>query len=141
MSDANDGAPETQRDRTSGVITTLSPRSVADTVERLTEVLATKGVKLFAIIDQSAEAAAVGLKLRDTRLAIFGNPKGGTPVMDALPLVALDLPLRVVIWDDDSQTRVSYTDPSELAGRYGIPEGLAAPLGAVSAIVREVVAA
>ena len=90
-----------------GVVTKLSPRPVADTTARLTGILGAKGVKLFTVIDQSAEARQVGLELRDTTLVIFGSPAAGTPVMAAEPLAALDLPLKVLVWDDAGQAKVS----------------------------------
>jgi uncharacterized protein (DUF302 family) len=116
------------------IVTKLSPASVADTVFRLEEVVAAKGMKLFAVIDQSAEARESGLELRDTRLVIFGSPKGGTPAMVAAPLAALDLPLKVVVWADGDQTKVSYTAPSALAARYGLSDELAAPLAGIDAV-------
>ncbi len=82
------------------LVTKLSSRSVADTVSRLSEVLAEKGVKLFAVIDHSGEAHGAGLELRDTKVVIFGAPKAGTPVMQAVPVAALDLPLKVLVWAD-----------------------------------------
>jgi uncharacterized protein (DUF302 family) len=97
------------------VVTKLSHQSVADTVARLTGMLSAKGIKLFAVIDQSAEARQVGLSLRETTLVIFGSPKAGTPVMVASPLAALDLPLKVLIWADGEQTKVSYYSPAALA--------------------------
>jgi uncharacterized protein (DUF302 family) len=115
-------------------VTKLSPASVADTVFRLEEVVVAKGMKLFAVIDQSAEARESGMELRDTRLVIFGSPKGGTPVMVAVPLAALDLPLKVVVWADGDQTKVSYTAPSALAARYGLSDELAAPLAGIDAV-------
>ena len=108
-----------------------SPWPVSDTVERLTKVLDDRGVKIFATIDQRAAARAVGAALRDTVLIIFGSPAAGTPVMDAVPLAALDLPLKVLVWDDEGQTRVSYLAPAALAARYAIPADLAAPLAAI----------
>ena len=87
-----------------GVVTKLSPRTVADTTTRMTGILAAKGVRLFTVIDQSAEARQVGLELRGTTLVIFGNPQAGTPVMAAAPMSALDLPLKVLIWDVGGQT-------------------------------------
>lgn len=122
-----------------GVVTRLSPWSVDDTVARLEAVLAARGIKLFTIIDQSAEANAVGLQLRDTRLVIFGSPTAGTPVMQAVPLAALDLPLKVVVWEDRGQTKVSYTDPAELAQRYHLEGDLATRLVAARVIVEAVI--
>ncbi|HUL26639.1 MAG TPA: DUF302 domain-containing protein [Streptosporangiaceae bacterium] len=117
-----------------GVVTKLSPRPVADTVTRLTGILSAKGVKLFAVIDQSAEARQVGLQLRDTTLVIFGNPAAGTPVMAASPLAALDLPLKVLVWDDTGQTKVSYYAPAELAARHRLGPDLEKNLAAIDAL-------
>src|SRR5262245_60284553 len=98
--------------RTETQITTkVSPRSVTDTVSRLTGILSAKGMKVFAVIDQSAEASRVGMQLRETTLVLFGNPAAGTPVMAAVPLAALDLPLKVLVWADDGQTKVTYYGP------------------------------
>jgi len=112
-------------DSEAGVVTKVSPRSFADTVARLQELLAEKNVKLFSVIDQRAEARGAGLDLRDTALVIFGNPAAGTPVMDAAPLSALDLPLKVLIWDDAGQTKVSYYAPATLAARHHLSADLA----------------
>ena len=117
-----------------GVVTKLSPRSVADTTTRMTDILAAKGVKLFTVIDQSAEARQVGLHLRDTTLVIFGNPQAGTPVMAASPMAALDLPLKVLVWDDGGQTKVSYYAPAELAARHGLGPDLEKNLAAVDSL-------
>jgi len=112
---------------TSGVVTKQSARSVGDTVARFVELLGSKGVKVFALVDQRAEARAVGLELRETTLVVFGNPVAGTPVMEAAPLAALDLPLKVLVWADGERgTQVSYTDPTVLAARYGLRPELAA---------------
>ncbi len=88
-----------------GIVTKLSPLSVTGTVAKLTGMLSAKGVKLFAVIDQSTEARQAGLSLRETTLVIFGSPVAGTPVMAASPLAALDLPLKALVWDDDGQTK------------------------------------
>jgi uncharacterized protein (DUF302 family) len=124
-----------------GVVTKPSPRSVGDTVARLTELVQAKGLTLFAVIDQSAEARRVGLELRETTLVIFGSPAAGTPVMAASPLAAVDLPLKVVVWDDDGQTRVSYTAPAALADRYGLDAGLATNLAGIDPLTDALVAA
>ena len=123
-----------------GVVTKLSPRSVGDTVARLTDMLAAKGVKLFDTIDQRAAAREVGLDLRETVLVIFGNPAAGTPVMMAAPLSALDLPLKVLIWDDEGQTKVSYYAPAALAARHGLSDDLAARLAAIDPLTDALVA-
>ncbi len=117
-----------------GVLTRTSPGSVADTLTRLSALLAARGIKEFAVIDHSGEAHAAGLELRDTKVVIFGNPRAGTPVMVAAPLAALDLPLRILIWDDGGETRLSYTSPAALAERYRLSEELAARLAAVETI-------
>ena len=93
-------------------------RSVPETVSSFTALLISKGLKIFDVIDQSAEARLVGLQLRDTILVVFGNPAGGTPVMEASPLSALDLPLKVLIWSDEGQTKISYVSPDALALRH-----------------------
>jgi uncharacterized protein (DUF302 family) len=113
------------------VITKASPQSVADTVNRLTEIVEGKGIKVFAVIDHSGEAEHVGLKLRDTKLVVFGSPKGGTPVMVAAPLAALDLPLKILVWDDGGQTQVSYTAPETLAARYDLNDELVVALAVI----------
>ena len=123
-----------------GVVTKLSPLPVAGTVAKLTGILSAKGVKLFAVIDQSAEARQAGLSLRETTLVIFGSPAAGTPVMAASPLAALDLPLKVLVWDDDGQTKLTYTSPAALVARYGIPDEVAGALGAVNVLTDAVIA-
>jgi uncharacterized protein (DUF302 family) len=116
------------------VTTKLSPRSVTDTVSRLTGILSAKGMKVFAVIDQSAEAVTAGQELRETTLVIFGNPAAGTPVMAAAPLSALDLPLKVLIWADGGQTKVTYYSPAAIAARYGLTPELAANLAGIDAL-------
>lgn len=116
------------------VVTKVSRRSVPDTVKRLTEILASKGVKLFAVIDQRAEARRVGLDLRETTLVIFGNPAMGTPVMEQSPLSALDLPLKVLVWDEEGTTNVSYYPPDELAARHNLGADLVRNLSAIDAL-------
>jgi uncharacterized protein (DUF302 family) len=122
------------------VTTKVSPRSVADTVSRLTGILSAKGMKVFAVIDQSEEARRAGLRLRDTTLVIFGNPAAGTPVMDAVPLSALDLPLKVLIWADGSRTNVTYYSPAAIAARYGLSDELAARLAGIDSLTDALVA-
>jgi uncharacterized protein (DUF302 family) len=113
------------------VITKVSPWSVAETVSRLSAAVAARGMKVFAVIDHSGEAADVGLELRDTKVVIFGSPRAGTPVMLSAPLAALDLPLKVLVWADGDQTKVSYTAPRELAARYRLSEELAGKLAGI----------
>jgi uncharacterized protein (DUF302 family) len=123
-----------------GIVTKLSPMSVSETVARLTDLVAAGGLKLFAIIDHSGEAQASGLELRDTKLVIFGSPQAGTPVMEAAPLAALDLPLKVLVWDDQRQTKLSYTAPAALAARHGLSDDLAGRLAGIDALTDAVVA-
>jgi uncharacterized protein (DUF302 family) len=122
-----------------GVLTKVSPWSVADTVTRLSAVVAARGMKLFAVIDHSGEAKDSGLELRDTKLVIFGSPDAGTPVMVSAPLAALDLPLKVLVWEEGYQTNVSYTAPRELAARYGLSDELAARLAGIDAVTDAVI--
>ncbi len=122
------------------VVTKLSPRSVSDTVTRFADMIAAKGLLLFAIIDQRAEALKVGLELRETTLVLFGSPAAGTPVMVAAPLSALDLPLKILVWADGPQTKVSYVGPRTLAARYHLSADLEARLSAIDPLTDTLVA-
>jgi uncharacterized protein (DUF302 family) len=122
------------------VVTKLSPWSVAETVSRLSDMVAARGMRVFALIDHSGEAKSVGLDLRDTKVVIFGSPQAGTPVMVSSPLAALDLPLKVLVWANGSQTNVSYTAPAELASRYQLSEELAAKLNGIDPLTDAVIA-
>jgi uncharacterized protein (DUF302 family) len=117
-----------------GIVSNTTAFSVKETVERLEALLQEKGVKLFAVVDHSGEAEACGLELRDTKLVIFGSPIAGTPVMEAAPLAALDLPLKILVWDDQGVTTVSYVTPAGVASRYGLPQELANRLTAVEVL-------
>jgi uncharacterized protein (DUF302 family) len=123
-----------------GVITKASPRTVAETVARFSGIAKAKGLRVFAVIDQAAEARQAGLALRDTVLVIFGNPAAGTLVMAAAPLSALDLPLKFVVWDDGGATMVSYVSPETIAARYGLEAGLAANIAAIGPLTDALVA-
>jgi uncharacterized protein (DUF302 family) len=123
-----------------GVVSKLSTRSVADTVSRLTDLVSAKGMRLFGVIDQRAEAVQAGLDLRETTLVLFGSPAAGTPVMVASPMAALDLPLKVLIWDDGGQTVVSYYAPAELAARHHLSPDLAHNLAGIDALTDALVA-
>lgn len=122
------------------VVTKTSARSVAETVTALEAILRERGLKLFAVIDQRAEARAVGLDLRETTLVVFGNPAAGTGVMDAVPLVALDLPLKILVWSDDDGTKVSYTAPPALVARYGLAPEQAVIFEGIDALTDALVA-
>ena len=121
------------------VVTKLSPWSMADTVARLSAVVAARGMEVFAVIDHSGKARDVGLDLRDTKLVIFGSPSAATPVIEAAPLAALDLPLRVVVWEDGYQTLVSYPAPAAVARRYGLDGDLADALASIDALISAVI--
>ncbi len=121
------------------VVTKLSPWSMADTVARLSAVVAARGLKVLAVIDYSDEARQVGLALRETKLFIVGSTKVTTPMIDAAPLAALDLPLRVIVWEDGYQTKISYPSPTDVARRYGLDTDLAAALEVIDAWTSAVV--
>ncbi len=121
------------------VVTKLSPWSMADTLARLSAVVAARGMEVVAVIDHSGKAREVGLDLRDTKLVIFGSPSAATPVIEAAPLAALDLPLRVVVWEDGFQTLVSYPTPAAVARRYGLDGDLANALASIDALTSAVI--
>jgi uncharacterized protein (DUF302 family) len=102
------------------IITKRSRHLYPHTLELLKKAIADAGNTIFAAIDQSAAAAGVGLTLRPTTLLVFGNPKGGTPIMDAFPPVALELPLKLAVWEDADGVSVAYEPMSEIAARYGV---------------------
>jgi uncharacterized protein (DUF302 family) len=124
----------------SQVITKLSPRPVASTVSRLTGILAARGMKIFAIVDQSEQAREAGLRLRETTLVMFGSPTAYTPVMEAAPLAALDLPLKILIWADGSRTNVTYYSPAAIAQRLGLTPELAARLAGLDPLTDALIA-
>ena len=108
-----------------GIINLASNHSVDQTVEKLKGILDAKGVNLFALVDHAGEAEKVGMKMRPTQLLIFGNPKGGTPLMQAAPSSAIDLPLKILVWEDnEGRVWVSYNSPTYLQERHGIPREL-----------------
>lgn len=125
MTDSND----------KGIIDIPSNYPVDQTVERLEEILRAKGITLFALVDHSGEAKKAGMEMRPTKLLIFGSPKAGTPLMLAAPSISIDLPLKILIWED-SQGRVwlSYNRPSYLQARHGLPQDLLQPIAAVEAL-------
>jgi uncharacterized protein (DUF302 family) len=123
-----------------GIATTVSAGTVAQTLDRLLALLAVKGLKVFAVIDHSGEAAAAGLTLRDTKVVVFGSPKAGTPVMAAAPLSALDLPLRVLILDDAGTTVLAWTRPTALGARHHLASELVERIAGIEDLVRAVAA-
>lgn len=124
----------------SEITTKASPLSVSDTVSRLLELLEARGLKVFAVIDQSDEAQRVGLHLPPTTLVIFGNPVVGTRVMQAAPLVALDLPLKVLVWAEGDQTKVSYLAPGALGERHHLGADLTESLAGIDLLTDALVA-
>ena len=121
----------------SGIITRPSRHSVAQTVETLTAVLRAKGVTLFALVDHTGEAAKVGMTMPPTKLLIFGNPKAGTPLMLAAPSVAIDLPLKILVWEDaQGRAWLSYNTPAYLQERHGVPQELSPNLAVVGMLAR-----
>lgn len=118
-----------------GIIETPSNHSVDETVARFRGILEAKGVTLFAVIDHSGEAEKVGLKMPATKLLIFGSPKAGTPIMLAAPSVAIDLPLKILVRQDESgKVWIAYNSPAYLLERHGFPRELAANIAVVEAL-------
>ncbi|HEY4741597.1 MAG: DUF302 domain-containing protein [Candidatus Acidiferrales bacterium] len=123
-----------------GMIHLSSPYSVQETLTRLESALAAKNLTIFARIDHSGEAEKVGLKMRPTQLIIFGNPKGGTPPMVAAPTLAIDLPLKALIWEDaDGEVRLSYNSPGYLKQRHAIPDDLINNLAGADTVLESIV--
>jgi len=123
-----------------GLVDRPSHHSVEHTVDRLKNILQSKGVTLFALVDHSGEAEKVGMRMRPTQLLIFGSPKAGTPLMLAAPSSAIDLPLKILVWEDaQGKVWITYNSPAYLQERHGLPpellpniavvEGLAAKAG------------
>jgi uncharacterized protein (DUF302 family) len=121
-----------------GITSRPSSRSVLETLDRLEAVLRAKAITIFCRIDHSDEAKKVGLTLRPTQVLIFGNPKGGTGVMQAAPTSAIDLPLKALAWQDDNgQVWLSYNDPAYLAHRFGLTDAQIAPLAGIGGLIEE----
>ena len=118
-----------------GISNKASNHSVDETVEKLKGILQAKGVTLFAVVDHSGEAEKAGMKMRPTKLLIFGNPKGGTPIMLAAPSAAIDLPLKILVWEDaQGKVWASYNSPAYLQQRHGIPQDLLPNIAVVEAL-------
>ncbi len=118
-----------------GVSTVLSSSSFEETIQRLLSVLADRGLRVFDIIDHQDAAATAGLTLRPTRVVIFGSPTAGTPLMVVHPLIALELPLRILVWQgDDGRVRLSSIDADALASQFGITGASLEPLRAPAAL-------
>jgi uncharacterized protein (DUF302 family) len=118
-----------------GIINKLSKHSVDQTVDALKNILQAKSVALFALVDHSGEAQKVGMKMRPTKLLIFGNPKAGTPLMLAAPSIAIDLPLKILVWEDgQGKVWISYNSPEYLRERHGLPQDLLANIAVVETL-------
>ena len=119
-----------------GIIDTPSDRSVDETVETLKRLLHSKGITLFCLIDHSGEAEKAGMTMRPTRLLIFGSPKAGTPLMLAAPSVAIDLPLKILVWEDnEGKVWMSHNSPAYLRERHDVPDGLLQNIAVVETLV------
>jgi uncharacterized protein (DUF302 family) len=123
-----------------GLMQVASKRTVDETVQRLESILGERGLQLFALVDHSGEAAKVAMKMRPTKLLIFGSPKGGTPVMVAAPSIAIDLPLKALVSEDETgKVWVSYNAPEYLQQRHGVPQELVKNIAGVGALVAKAV--
>ena len=125
---------------TVGLVTRASPYPVPETVGKIESALTAKGVKIFARIDHGGEAKGAGLELRPTEVLIFGNPKAGTPLMQASPTIAIDLPLKVLVWQDDQgQVHVAWNSPDYLTQRHGLPAEAGKPLAAIGGLIESAI--
>jgi uncharacterized protein (DUF302 family) len=123
-----------------GMIHLSSPRSVSETLARLETIVQGKGLTILARIDHSGDAAKAGLKMQPTKLLIFGNAKAGTPLMIASPGVAIDLPLKALVWqDEDGKVWLSYNSPNYLKERHAIPDNLLQNIAGIRLICEEAV--
>jgi len=123
-----------------GLVQVASRHSVDETVEKLKATFIAQGMQVFAVIDHSGEAEKVGLKMRPTRVVIFGSPKGGTPLMVVAPSLAIDLPLKALVAEDEQgKVSVTYNDPAYLKERHGVPENLIKNLAGAGALIGKAV--
>jgi len=124
----------------SGILNLPSRYSVPETIARLESILKEKGVAVFSLIDHSGEAAKVGLSMPPTQLLIFGNPKGGTPLMLSAPSTAIDLPLKALVWEDQQgKVWLSYNSPEYLQQRHGFPSDLLKNISGIAALLQKAV--
>lgn len=120
-----------------GIVTQPSHHSVEQTIAKLEETLRARGVKLFALVDHGGEAERAGMQMPPTKLLIFGNPQAGTPLMLAAPSIAIDPPLKLLVWEDTTgKVRISFNDPDYLQARHHLPTGLARALAAAGALAK-----
>jgi uncharacterized protein (DUF302 family) len=123
-----------------GFVQLASGYSVGETVDRLTAAFPAKGLQLFALVDHSGEAEKAGLKMRPTKLLIFGSPKEGTPLMVAAPTLAIDLPLKALVWEDEAgKVWLAYNSPECLQQRHGVPADLVKNIAGVGAVLQKAV--
>ena len=121
-----------------GIVSKAGNHSVDETVEKLKSMLQAKGITMFALIDHGGEAEKVGMKMPPTKLLIFGNPKGGTPLMIAAPSSAIDLPLKILVSEDaQGKTWISYNSPEYLRERHGLPPNLLPNIAVIEALVAQ----
>jgi uncharacterized protein (DUF302 family) len=126
-------------DNGKGLIDIPSNHSVDETVTKLEGILQAKGITLFALVDHSGEAAKAGMKMRPTRLLIFGNPRAGTPVMLAAPSSTIDLPLKILVWEDDQgKVRITYNSPTYLQTRHNLPADLLQHIAVIEPLAKTV---
>jgi uncharacterized protein (DUF302 family) len=123
-----------------GLAHVASRYTVDETVQRFQSLLAERGIKVFALIDHSGEAEKIGMKMPPTKLIVFGNPKGGTPLMIAAPTLAIDLPLKALIWEDaQGKVSITYNTPEYLQARHSVPEELVKNIAVVGALAAKAV--
>lgn len=119
----------------SGIVSLKTDHSVEEAVARLQSSLHERGIQLFALIDHSGEAKKAGIEMPPTKLFIFGNPKAGTPLMLAAPSIAIDLPLKILVWEDTGgQVWISYNAAAYLQQRHSLPKNLLANMAIVAAL-------
>jgi len=124
-----------------GFVSKPSKYSVPETIARLSAILKTKRIAIFALVDHSGEADKAGLKMRPTQLLIFGNPKGGTPLMLAAPSVAIDLPLKALVWqDEEGKVWLSFNSPDYLQQRHGFPADLEKNISVIEPLLDQALA-
>jgi uncharacterized protein (DUF302 family) len=123
-----------------GLVHLSSPHTVSETLQRLESILAARGLQVFARVDHSGEAEKVGMHMRPTKLLIFGSPKAGTPLMAAAPTLAIDLPLKALIWEDEQgKVWLSYNSPEYLKERHGVPEDLIGNIAGAGSLMAKAV--
>lgn len=120
-----------------GIVNIPSNHSVDETVTRLRDILESKHLTLFAVVDHSSEAGRIGLEMPPTKLMIFGSPQAGTPLMQAVPSVAIDLPLKLLVWEDaQARVSISFNSPAYLQSRHGLPSELLPNIAAAETLAK-----